>query len=83
MGGGLGASGDGARQGQEKPAGRGVLSAEDDAKLVFGTVFSLRNMVRKLGGPDDEWVSASLFFFLGFLSTGVGCGGGCEDRRKN
>jgi trafficking protein particle complex subunit 1 len=32
---------------------RPVLSAEDDAKLIFGTVFSLRNMVRKLGGDDD------------------------------
>ncbi|KAL9015226.1 MAG: hypothetical protein Q9173_000162 [Seirophora scorigena] len=31
-----------------------TLSAEDDAKLIFGTVFSLRNMVRKLGGPDDK-----------------------------
>lgn len=31
-----------------------ALSAEDDAKLVFGTIFSLRNMVRKLGGPDDK-----------------------------
>ncbi|MCJ1247860.1 TRAPP subunit bet5 [Trapelia coarctata] len=34
-----------------------VLSAEDDAKLVFGTVFSLRNMVRKLGGVDDNFIS--------------------------
>ena len=33
-----------------------VLSAEDDAKLVFGTVFSLRNLVRKLGGPEDKYV---------------------------
>ena len=33
-----------------------ALSAEDDAKLIFGTVFSLRNMVRKLGGVDDKWV---------------------------
>ncbi|KAI9766829.1 MAG: TRAPP subunit bet5 [Geoglossum simile] len=33
------------------------LSAEDDAKLIFGTVFSLRNMVRKLGGSDDHFVS--------------------------
>ncbi|KAF6223508.1 hypothetical protein HO133_000351 [Letharia lupina] len=33
------------------------LSAEDDAKLVFGTIFSLRNMVRKLGGPDDNFIS--------------------------
>lgn len=29
-------------------------SAEDDAKLIFGTVFSLRNMVRKLGGENDR-----------------------------
>lgn len=33
-----------------------ILSAEDDAKLVFGTIFSLRNMVRKLGGPEDKYV---------------------------
>jgi hypothetical protein len=33
---------------------RQALSAEDDAKLIFGTVFSLRNMVRKLGGEDDR-----------------------------
>ncbi|EPE34094.1 SNARE-like protein [Glarea lozoyensis ATCC 20868] len=33
------------------------LSAKDDAKLIFGTVFSLRNMVRKLGGPDDSFIS--------------------------
>jgi len=32
------------------------LSAQDDAKLIFGTIFSLRNMVRKLGGPDDRYV---------------------------
>ena len=32
-----------------------ALSAEDDAKLVFGTIFSLRNMVRKLGGPEDRY----------------------------
>jgi trafficking protein particle complex subunit 1 len=35
--------------------GRPALSAEDDAKLIFGTVFSLRNMVRKLGGDDDRF----------------------------
>ncbi|KAL6248875.1 Trafficking protein particle complex subunit BET5 [Rhinocladiella similis] len=33
------------------------LSADDDAKLIFGTVFSLRNMVRKLGGEDDSFLS--------------------------
>lgn len=31
--------------------------ASDDAKLIFGTVFSLRNMVRKLGGEDDAFIS--------------------------
>ncbi|KAJ9615865.1 Trafficking protein particle complex subunit BET5 [Cladophialophora chaetospira] len=36
---------------------RSTLSAEDDAKLIFGTVFSLRNMVRKLGGEDDSFLS--------------------------
>ncbi|KZF22584.1 trafficking protein-like protein particle complex subunit 1 [Xylona heveae TC161] len=35
------------------------LTAQDDAKLLFGTVFSLRNMVRKLGGMDDNFVSYS------------------------
>jgi hypothetical protein len=32
-------------------------SRGDDAKLIFGTVFSLRNMVRKLGGDDDAFVA--------------------------
>ncbi|KKZ63743.1 hypothetical protein EMCG_01977 [[Emmonsia] crescens] len=32
------------------------LTAEDDAKLIFGTVFSLRNMARKLGGDDDNFI---------------------------
>ncbi|KAI9826851.1 MAG: TRAPP subunit bet5 [Thelocarpon impressellum] len=35
----------------------GRLSAQDDAKLIFGTVFSLRNMVRKLGGSEDNFIS--------------------------
>ena len=38
-----------------------ALSAEDDAKLIFGTIFSLRNMVRKLGGPDDKYGDLSQF----------------------
>ena len=38
--------------------GRPTLSAEDDAKLIFGTVFSLRNMVRKLGGDDDKYAGS-------------------------
>ena len=41
----------GVADGQSQPK---ALSAEDDAKLVFGTIFSLRNMVRKLGGPEDK-----------------------------
>ncbi|KAL4974330.1 Longin-like domain-containing protein [Aspergillus desertorum] len=32
-------------------------STDDDAKLIFGTVFALRNMVRKLGGEDDNFVT--------------------------
>ncbi|KAK4249944.1 Longin-like domain-containing protein [Corynascus novoguineensis] len=44
------------------PAGGGGgttlrASTADDAKLIFGTVFSLRNMVRKLGGDNDAFVS--------------------------
>jgi len=34
-----------------------AAKASDDAKLIFGTVFSLRNMVRKLGGDDDAFIS--------------------------
>ena len=34
-----------------------ALSEADDARLVFGAVYSLRNMVRKLGGTDDAFVS--------------------------
>jgi hypothetical protein len=36
---------------------RKALSKEDDAKLIFGLVFSLRNMVHKLGGEDDTFLS--------------------------
>lgn len=46
-----------AQQSTGPPDGAGqpkALSAEDDAKLIFGTIFSLRNMVRKLGGPEDK-----------------------------
>ncbi|KAI0024645.1 snare-like protein [Xylariomycetidae sp. FL0641] len=38
-------------------AGGGTRRERDDAKLIFGTVFSLRNMVRKLGGEDDAFIS--------------------------
>lgn len=55
----------------------GGLSAEDDAKLVFGTVFSLRGMVRRLGGEGDRYASFfplsllfSFFRFSVFLSPG-------------
>lgn len=36
---------------------RALLTADDDAKLIFGTIYSLRNMVRKLGGEDDSFLS--------------------------
>ncbi|KAF2114975.1 Longin-like domain-containing protein [Lophiotrema nucula] len=36
---------------------RGVMSHSDDEKLIFGLVFSLRNMVQKLGGEDDTFLS--------------------------
>ncbi|KAH7117008.1 Longin-like domain-containing protein [Dendryphion nanum] len=38
------------------PVRRGI-SDSDDEKLVFGLVFSLRNMVQKLGGEDDTFLS--------------------------
>ena len=43
-------------QGTGVPAvfGQSARTTDDDAKLIFGTVFSLRNMVRKLGGEDDK-----------------------------
>jgi hypothetical protein len=31
-----------------------ALSNEDDAKLIFGSIFSLRRMTRQLGGEDDR-----------------------------
>jgi hypothetical protein len=36
---------------------RKALTAEDDAKLIFGTIFSLRRIVRQLGGDDDHFLS--------------------------
>ncbi|OJJ06941.1 hypothetical protein ASPVEDRAFT_347913 [Aspergillus versicolor CBS 583.65] len=38
-------------------SGPSTRTTDDDAKLIFGTVFSLRNMVRKLGGDDDNFVT--------------------------
>ncbi|KAL4868516.1 hypothetical protein BDV12DRAFT_169592 [Aspergillus spectabilis] len=40
-------------------SGPSTRSTDDDAKLIFGTVFSLRNMVRKLGGEEDNFVTYS------------------------
>lgn len=39
------------------PSATTSTTSKDDAKLIFGTVFSLRNMVRKLGGDDDAFIS--------------------------
>ncbi|KAF3925926.1 hypothetical protein ABW20_dc0105765 [Dactylellina cionopaga] len=35
----------------EKPTSNNRLSMAEQAKLVFGVIFSLRNMVKKLCGP--------------------------------
>jgi len=35
---------------------RKALSREDDAKLIFGVVFSLRNISRRLGGEDNSFL---------------------------
>ncbi|KAH8673808.1 Longin-like domain-containing protein [Xylariales sp. PMI_506] len=43
--------------GRRGAAGMAAAGSKDDAKLIFGTVFSLRNMVRKLGGEDDAFIS--------------------------
>jgi hypothetical protein len=37
--------------------GSKALSNEDDAKLIFGAIFSLRRMTRQLGGEDDSFLS--------------------------
>jgi hypothetical protein len=41
----------------DAPPARRALTHSDDEKLVFGLVFSLRNMVTKLGGDDDTFLS--------------------------
>ncbi|KAK4548424.1 hypothetical protein LTR36_009334 [Oleoguttula mirabilis] len=38
-------------------ATRRAMKHSDDAKLIFGTIFSLRRMVRQLGGTDDQFLS--------------------------
>ncbi|WPH00784.1 Hypothetical protein R9X50_00361400 [Acrodontium crateriforme] len=38
-------------------ATRKANQAADNAKLIFGTVFSLRRMVRQLGGQDDLFLA--------------------------
>ena len=45
--------------GDASGAGRKQLSTADDAKLIFGVVFSLRNMVQKIGGADNKFASIS------------------------
>lgn len=55
--------------------GRKALSREDDAKLIFGVVFSLRNIVRNIGGednryyaPDDANLGQRLTLTISFIS---------------
>lgn len=69
--------------GESKPSSdlqsRPLGETDDDAKLIFGTVYSLRNMVKKLGGEDDrygfhplsriETDSLPAFYPTGLLST--------------
>jgi hypothetical protein len=43
-----------AAQSGQAGTGQTMRATDDDSKLVFGTVFSLRNMVRKLGGDEDK-----------------------------
>ncbi|KAJ8664106.1 hypothetical protein O0I10_000384 [Lichtheimia ornata] len=45
---------------QTQPSGLAagsVMSIEEEAKLVYGVVFSLRNFVRKLSADQDEFIS--------------------------
>lgn len=43
--------------GDAAPTARKPMSHSDDEKLIFGLVFSLRNLVTKLGGADDTFLS--------------------------
>ncbi|KAF1983358.1 snare-like protein [Aulographum hederae CBS 113979] len=43
--------------GESTAGGRRVLSKEDDAKLIFGTIFSLRNLAQRLGGEENNFIS--------------------------
>lgn len=53
-----------------RPGGR--LSVQDDAKLIFGVVFSLRNMVRKLSGPLVTLPLLRIRHTLSALTVGSG-----------
>lgn len=48
------------RSAGDLPGKPGRLSVQDDAKLIFGVVFSLRNMVRKLSGPLVNYLQYSV-----------------------
>ncbi|KAI5474479.1 TRAPP complex subunit Bet5 [Pseudohyphozyma bogoriensis] len=39
---------------EKEKEGKGGLALDEEAKLVYGVVFSLRNMVKKLSGRDDD-----------------------------
>jgi hypothetical protein len=51
---------------------RKALTVEDDAKLIFGTVFSLRRIVRQLGGDDDSFETPTQLKFVMLTDTRVG-----------
>ncbi|KAF2404639.1 putative TRAPP complex subunit [Trichodelitschia bisporula] len=46
-----------ANSGEPAPPQRKGLSREDDAKLIFGAIFSLRKLVQRLGGEDNHFLS--------------------------
>ncbi|WFD36472.1 Trafficking protein particle complex subunit BET5 [Malassezia cuniculi] len=51
-------------------ASSALLPFDEEAKLIYGVVFSLRNMVRKLGGPEEIFFSYSTSVYtLSHLQT--------------
>ncbi|KAF2860920.1 snare-like protein [Piedraia hortae CBS 480.64] len=41
----------------QRPSSANDTKQVNDAKLIFGTVFSLRRIVAQLGGPEDSFLS--------------------------
>ncbi|WFD04611.1 Trafficking protein particle complex subunit BET5 [Malassezia obtusa] len=43
----------------QEPTDSGLLPFDQEAKLIYGLVFSLRNLVRKLGGKQEQFYNFS------------------------